>query len=74
MRSQLAKVTVPALIMCGRYDVQCPLWCSVEMHELISGSKLVIFEHSNHYPFLEEAQRFSEEIHSFLSALQSPSC
>lgn len=67
LRSQLPLIKVPTLILCGRYDVQCPLWCSVEMHELIEGSKLVIFEHSNHYPFLEEAEAFSKEVHSFLS-------
>lgn len=69
LRSQLAEVATPTLIMCGRYDVQCPLWCSVEMRELITGSKLVVFEHSNHYPFLEEAQAFSDEIYSFLGSL-----
>ncbi|QQE81312.1 alpha/beta fold hydrolase [Alicyclobacillus sp. SO9] len=69
VRSQLPAVTVPTLIICGRHDVQCPLWCSVEMNELIAGSKLVIFEHSNHYPFLEEAEKFAAEVHTFLSAV-----
>ena len=74
VRSELATVTIPTLIMCGRCDVQCPLWCSVEMHELVQGSRLVVFEHSNHYPFLEEPVKFSEEIHSFLSAVETSSC
>lgn len=66
VRSQLNQIMIPTLIACGRYDVQCPLWCSMEMQQGIEGANLVIFEQSNHYPFLEEETRFSQEIHAFL--------
>jgi proline iminopeptidase len=36
------------------------------MAEGIPHSRLVIFESSNHYPFLEEAERFAEEYDLFL--------
>ena len=66
---KLGLVTAPTLIMCGKHDVQCPLEYSVEMKELIPGSTLAIFDDSNHYPFLEEAERFSEVYQSFAEQL-----
>lgn len=66
---KLGLITAPTLIICGKHDVQCPLEYSVEMNELIPGSTLAIFEDSNHYPFLEEAERFSEAYRSFVKQL-----
>ena len=66
MTRKLEFISVPSLIMCGRYDVQCPLKYSIEMAEGIPDSRLVIFERSNHYPFLEEADRFRGEYELFL--------
>lgn len=63
---QLEKITAPALILCGRHDVQCPVDFSIEMSEYIPNNKLVIFEDSNHYPFLEEAELFKEVTRHFL--------
>ncbi|MFC7782987.1 alpha/beta fold hydrolase [Rossellomorea sp. GCM10028870] len=62
---KLEFISVPTLVMCGRYDVQCPLKYSIEMAEGIPDSRLIIFEKSNHYPFLEEAERFAEEYELF---------
>jgi proline iminopeptidase len=64
---KLEFIGVPTLIMCGRFDVQCPLKYSIEMAEGIPDSRLVIFERSNHYPFLEEADRFRDEYELFLN-------
>ncbi|RAZ81397.1 alpha/beta fold hydrolase [Planococcus halotolerans] len=66
---KLGLITAPTLIMCGKHDVQCPLEYSVEMNELIPGSTLAVFDDSNHYPFLEEAERFSEIYQSFTAQL-----
>ncbi|MGE6258473.1 alpha/beta fold hydrolase [Heyndrickxia sporothermodurans] len=63
---KLKFITCPTLIMCGRHDVQCPLLYSIEMNELIPTSKLVVFDQSNHYPFLEEAALFNNELSMFL--------
>ncbi|MEI5906718.1 alpha/beta hydrolase [Bacillus spongiae] len=59
---KLKLISTSTLIVCGRFDVQCPLEYSEEMHEKIPQSTLIIFENSNHYPFLEEATRFTEEV------------
>ncbi|GAA0596517.1 alpha/beta hydrolase [Virgibacillus siamensis] len=63
---KLRLVTVPTLIMCGRYDVQCPVMYSEEMHQHIPHSTLAVFDRSNHYPFLEEEGRFAAEYKEFL--------
>jgi proline iminopeptidase len=63
---KLKLISSPTLIMCGKYDVQCPLIYSIEMNEQIQDSKLVIFKNSNHYPFLEESELFMDEFNKFL--------
>ncbi|MCY9549309.1 alpha/beta fold hydrolase [Lysinibacillus xylanilyticus] len=68
---KLSLVSTPTLIICGRYDVQCPVSYSIEMAELILNSKLVIFKKSNHYPFLEEADLFRKEFINFLKELSN---
>jgi proline iminopeptidase len=64
---KLKLISSPTLIMCGKYDVQCPLVYSFEMNELIPDSKLVVFNASNHYPFLEESELFYYEFTQFLN-------
>lgn len=66
---KLKLITVPTLIICGKQDVQCPPEYSVEMGGLIPNSVLAIFDNSNHYPFLEEADQFSETYHAFAERL-----
>ncbi|WP_419954205.1 alpha/beta fold hydrolase [Neobacillus niacini] len=66
---KLKLISVPTLIMCGKYDVQCPLTYSLEMNELILNSKLVVFRHSNHYPFLEESELFKKEFNNFIKEI-----
>lgn len=66
---KLHLIETPTLIICGRYDVQCPLIYSQEMAELIPGAQLVIFESSNHYPFLEEKARFHRVYKDYIEGL-----
>lgn len=63
--TELTKVNVPTFVYCGRYDAQCPLLFSEEIYDNILESKLYIFESSNHFPFLEEKDKFIEMISDF---------
>ncbi|MGE7837567.1 alpha/beta fold hydrolase [Viridibacillus arvi] len=63
---KLVLISTPTIIMCGKYDVQCPIEYSLELNELIPNSKLIVFNRSNHYPFLEEANMFKNELNIFL--------
>ncbi|MCA0171086.1 alpha/beta fold hydrolase [Bacillus sp. RAR_GA_16] len=63
---QLHVVNTPTFIACGRFDVQCPLPFSEEMANFIPLAQLVIFEESNHYPFLEEKVSFELSVQEFM--------
>ncbi|MBW3492379.1 MULTISPECIES: alpha/beta fold hydrolase [Bacillus] len=65
LRKYLPSIHTKTLIICGRHDVQCPIQYSIEIHEGIRNSIFVPFECSNHYPFLEEASRFTSITQEF---------
>lgn len=64
-RHRLGDITVPTLILCGRYDEVVPE-CSRTMHAGIAGSELVIFEESSHSAHFEEPERFFTVLRNFL--------
>ncbi|CEG27159.1 alpha/beta fold hydrolase [Bacillus sp. B-jedd] len=68
---ELGQISTRTLILCGKYDVQCPVSFSIEMNELIPNSHLVVFEESNHYPFLEEGPLFREVTNNFLKQISN---
>ncbi|MFC9436870.1 alpha/beta fold hydrolase [Nocardia sp. NPDC057030] len=64
-RAALPKVTVPTLVIVGRFDIICgPRW-GTELHDLIPGSRLVVLEHSGHLGHLEEPERFAAAVLDF---------
>jgi proline iminopeptidase len=62
---KLSDVSIPSYIFCGRYDAQCPLTFSEEIHTQLRDSQLIIFEESNHIPFLEEKTVFNQMVVEF---------
>jgi proline iminopeptidase len=65
-RPRLGDVRVPTLLLVGRRDPQTPPPCSQELAAGIPHTRLVIFENSGHSPFIEEPEKFCQEISSFL--------
>ena len=65
-RPELANIRCPTLVCVGRHDWICPVDQSEEIHRLIPGSRLVIFERSGHSPHIEEPEAFTEELRKFL--------
>lgn len=65
VRDKLKSLQLQTLIICGEYDVQCPVRCSKELNQLISRSTFHIFKESNHYPFVEESNKFKKIISDF---------
>jgi len=53
--------------VCGRHDPQYPPACSAQLAAGIRGARLRYFEHSGHYPFLEEPAAFWPEVEAFLT-------
>lgn len=65
IQDELTEVGIPAIVYCGRHDAQCPPIFSEDMDARLKNSKLYIFEESNHFPYLEENDRFITMISDF---------
>jgi proline iminopeptidase len=66
LRPKLGAIRVPTLILAGRQDWICAPEFSEEIHRLIPGSKLVIFENSSHSMRLDEPEGMRREIAAFV--------
>jgi proline iminopeptidase len=64
---RLDEVQSSTLILAGRYDPQAPVQCSEELQQGIPHASLVVFEHSGHFPFIEESMLFKKNVHEFLN-------
>jgi proline iminopeptidase len=62
---KLSSIKVPTLITCGDHD-ECAPSLSEEMHQKISGSKLVIFPQSGHMTFVDQPDLFIKTVDGFL--------
>jgi pimeloyl-ACP methyl ester carboxylesterase len=65
LRSDLAKIKIPTLIMHGKKDKICSFDLAGQMKAGISSSHIVAFEKSGHSLFLEETHKFNEELIKF---------
>ncbi len=65
-RPRLREVRAPTLVLTGRQDPQMPPACAQELAAGIPNARLVLFERSGHYPFLEEPGAFWATVHAFL--------
>jgi pimeloyl-ACP methyl ester carboxylesterase len=66
-RPRLHGVPAPTLVIAGRHDPQTPPSVNEEVARELPNGRLVLFEDSGHYPFLEEPARFWSEVDAFLS-------
>lgn len=69
LKPLLPQIKVPTLITVGRHDWITPPSASEEIHRLIPGSKLVIFENSGHSPQLEEPEKWQATVREFLASV-----
>ena len=76
LRPELARITAPTLILAGRHDWICAPEFSEEIHRLIPGSDLRIFEHSSHSIRVDEPAALVDAIRGFVvykAAVSPPS-
>jgi proline iminopeptidase len=66
LRPELGGITAPTLILAGRHDWICPPEFSEEIHRLIPGSRLRIFEESSHSIRVDEPDAMLAEIAGFV--------
>jgi proline iminopeptidase len=62
---RLSSIKTPTLITVGDND-ECDPLLSQEMHQKISGSKLVIFPKSGHMTFVDQPDLFISAVDEFL--------
>lgn len=65
-RRVLGSITVDTLVLAGRHDFLCgPRWAE-ELHKLIPGSGLTIFEQSGHVAHVEQPAEFAKAVVDFV--------
>jgi proline-specific peptidase len=69
VRSRLAEIDVPTLVLRGRYDLSTPAIAATLVGG-IRGSREVVFEESSHTPVLEETDRYLEVVGDFLRKVE----
>jgi proline iminopeptidase len=67
LRPELAAIRAPTLVIAGRHDWICAPEFSEEIHRLIPGSQLRIFEQSSHSIRVDEPERLRREILEFVA-------
>ena len=65
LTERLPNISIPAFVVSGRYDAQCPHDCSAEIAERIPNARMITFEESNHNPFVEEPEKFTDTVKEF---------
>ena len=67
--SELYKVTVPVLMLWGKYDFTCPLPLGQDFYNRISSTdkRFVISNYSGHNMILQDKKLFCDEVNSFVS-------
>jgi proline iminopeptidase len=67
LRPEIGRVAVPTLVLAGRHDWICPPEFSEEIHRLIPGSRLRIFEDSSHTIRADEPDALNAAIREFVA-------
>jgi proline iminopeptidase len=67
LRGELHAITAPTLILAGRHDWICPVEFSEELHRLITGAQLRVFENSSHSIRNDEPERLRQAVAEFVA-------
>jgi pimeloyl-ACP methyl ester carboxylesterase len=65
---KLAELRMPVLVCAGLHDPQTTLIANKRVVSGIPGARIVVFEHSGHYPFVEEVDKFARVVSAFCIA------
>ncbi|HTX43448.1 MAG TPA: alpha/beta hydrolase [Methanocella sp.] len=66
LRPRLGRVIVPAMVIVGRHDFITPVGMAEEMARLLK-ARLVVFEGSGHFTFVEEPGKLTALVREFLA-------
>jgi proline iminopeptidase len=62
----LLRITAPVLVCIGLFDRNCGVDLNVDTTRLLPNSSLVVFQHSAHFPDIEEPELYVREVRAFL--------
>lgn len=62
----MARVTVPTLVLVGQHDELTPA-CALRMHNALPNSEIKVFPNSSHMPFYEEPEAYFATLSGFLA-------
>jgi pimeloyl-ACP methyl ester carboxylesterase len=68
-RPVLPRINVPTLLCFGGDEKLIPVEAGQHLERTLPDARLVIFENSSHCPFLEEPDRFNDELERFVLSL-----
>ncbi len=68
---RLGEITVPALVLCGRYDEATPRQAETIASHLGGEAELTVLEHSAHLSPVEETDRYVELVRGFLRRVEN---
>ena len=70
--SRLNEIKVPTLVLAGKHDwITPPAQAAERLNAHLPNSKLVVFDQSGHFPFIEENDTFLTTVHDWLQSLNS---
>lgn len=73
VEAQLSEINIPVLVIAGKHDLVTPLDQSVELANGLPQSKLIVMEHSAHFPFFEENYLFTQWVRQFMASTSKSS-
>jgi proline iminopeptidase len=68
VRNRLSEIKAPTLVVAGQHDLETMPEQSTELASGLPHSRLVMMEHSGHFPFFEENYLFTEWVRQFMTA------
>ncbi len=66
----LKRLSMPVLVTTGRFDANVAPRTAWRIHQVIPGSQFVVWEHSGHFPMIEEPDAFFAVVDRFLRSGQ----
>ena len=67
---RFSEITIPVLLLCGRYDEATPE-TSKYFQSLLPNAQLKVFEDSAHFPFWNKREEYMQTVQSFLQEVES---
>jgi proline iminopeptidase len=66
----LKRLSVPTFILHGKQDI-VPAWAAQEIKDAIPQSEIVVLDHCDHFPYIEQPSQFFIELNKFLRKINS---